>query len=172
MRAAVGGGHTAAGAAVVRSHDPDAAAEVLLESLRANPPYATVVRDVMSSPVHSIGPEETIASLADSLARWRHTGTPVLVDGVLAGVVSRRDVEAALARGAGADRVARHMSRPVHTTEEKAPLEEALACMTREDVGRLPVMRGTEVVGIVTRRDVLASLYRARRRVRPARYEA
>lgn len=167
LRAAGGGGHATAGAAVLRSRDPTATAEALLGSLRVNPPRAALVRDVMSSPVHSVGPEETIANLADLLARGQHTGLPVVADGALAGVISRRDVDAALAKGAGADRVARHMSRPVHTTEESVPLEEALACMTREDVGRLPVLRGGQIVGIVTRQDVLASLYDVRQLAAP-----
>ncbi|HKU43262.1 MAG TPA: CBS domain-containing protein [Polyangiales bacterium] len=159
LRAAGGGGHATAGAAVVRSSDAAATAESLLGLLRANPPRPALVRDLMSSPAHSVAPDTSIRDLADSLSREQHTGVPVLADGVLVGVISRRDVDAALTKGAGEERVARHMTRHVHTIEEDLPLEEALARMTREDVGRLPVMRGDRVVGIVTRRDVLASLY-------------
>lgn len=80
-------------------------------------------------------------------------------DGKLVGVVSRRDIESAIVGGHERDRVSRHMSHPVHTTEEDVPLDDALARMTAEDVGRIIVRRGGRVVGILTRQDVLEALY-------------
>lgn len=161
LRAVGGGGHATAGAATIRSDDAGAVIEALLATLRARAPRPTRVRDVMSSPVHSVAPSEPIATLAESLARWAHTGAPVVEDGTLVGIISRRDVDAAVAKGRALDPVARHMSRRVHTTDEDALLDDAIGRMASADVGRLPVMRNDRVVGIVTRRDVLAVLYGA-----------
>jgi tRNA nucleotidyltransferase (CCA-adding enzyme) len=161
LRSVGGGGHATAAAATMRSADVPAAVESLLAALRAHPPQPTLVRDVMSSPVHSVAPVELISALHTSLCDWQHTGAPVVTAGKLVGIVSRRDVEAALAKGRGEDRVARHMSNPVHTTVEDALLEDALTRMATSDVGRLPVLREGRLVGIVTRRDVLAVLYAA-----------
>jgi len=160
LRAAGGGGHAAAGAATIRGGEPSAVIETVLGTLRAEAPRPTRVRDVMSSPVHSISPDVPVAMLRETLASWGHTGAPVLKDGKLVGIVSRRDVQAAIEKGKPHDPVSRHMSRPVHTTEEDTLLEDALERMTSADVGRLPVVRGDTVVGIVTRQDVLALLYR------------
>ncbi len=159
LRAVGGGGHATAGAASVRHADTESTLSAVLAALRAEPPRPTRVSDVMSSPVHSVGPEVAVGSLGDALAAWGHTGAPVLEDGELVGIVSRRDVTAALSKGQGADRVASHMSRPVRTTSEDALLEDALASMVAADVGRLPVLRDRRVVGIVTRRDVRDVLY-------------
>jgi tRNA nucleotidyltransferase (CCA-adding enzyme) len=114
----------------------------------------------MSSPVHSVAPSVLVGTLGESLASWGHTGAPVLRDGKLVGIVSRRDVEAALSKGREQDPVARHMSAPVRTTEEDELLDDALARMVSADVGRLPVIRGERLVGIITRQDVLGVLYR------------
>ncbi len=113
----------------------------------------------MSSPVTSVAPDLPLRELAESLRTWRHTGVPVLRDGHLAGIISRRDVE----KAAKDDRlhlpVASCMSSNVRTTEPDAVLEEALELMVQHDVGRLPVLRNERVVGIVTRTDILRFLY-------------
>jgi tRNA nucleotidyltransferase (CCA-adding enzyme) len=159
LRSVGGGGHATAAAATLRGSDASAALETLLGALRAHPPQPTLVRDVMSSPVHCVAPDALISALHASLREWQHTGAPVVAAGKLLGIVSRRDIEAALAKGRSEDRVARHMSQPARTTAEDAPLEDALALMASADIGRLPVLREGRVVGIVTRRDVLAVLY-------------
>jgi tRNA nucleotidyltransferase (CCA-adding enzyme) len=160
LRGAGGGGHATAGAAALRGGDAGVVVETLVQALRADAPRPTRVRDVMSSPVHSVASSAPVSTLRESLASWGYTGAPVMKDGKLVGIVSRRDVESALAKGHGQDPVARHMSTPVRTTEEDALLDDALARMVAADVGRLPVLRGERVVGIITRQDVLGVLYR------------
>jgi tRNA nucleotidyltransferase (CCA-adding enzyme) len=154
-----GGGHPAAGAAVIREGNGDAEVDAVLAVLRSAAPRPLYVRDIMSGPVRSVHPNALVKILRDSLASWGHTGAPVMKDGKLIGVISRRDVESAVENGREGERVSRHMSQPVHTTEEDSSLDDALARMTSADVGRLLVVRGDSVVGIVTRRDVIEALY-------------
>ena len=161
MRRMGGGGHGTAGAAVIRDSNPAAVAEQLREALQAQPPRAARVRDLMSSPVHTLSPEASIAELNASLGRWQHSGAPVVAAGKLVGIVSRRDLERAQARAGAQSRVAQYMSRPVLTTEEHALLEDVLERMVHADIGRLPVLREDRVVGIITRRDILSQLYGA-----------
>lgn len=47
------------------------------------------------------------------------------------------------------------MSMPAITIGEDADIEEAAATMLRENIARLPVLRGTKLVGIVTRADIV-----------------
>jgi CBS domain-containing protein len=47
------------------------------------------------------------------------------------------------------------MSHPPITIEEDADIEEAASLMLREGIARLPVIRGSAVVGIVTRADIV-----------------
>ena len=50
------------------------------------------------------------------------------------------------------------MSSPVYTVEENCPLEEAAAIMIARKITGLPVMRGEELVGIITETDIFRSL--------------
>jgi CBS domain-containing protein len=54
--------------------------------------------------------------------------------------------------------VSRVMSEPPITISEEAPIEDAAALMLREGIVRLPVMREAELVGIVTRSDIVQGL--------------
>ncbi|HIH00844.1 TPA: CBS domain-containing protein [Thermoplasmata archaeon] len=50
------------------------------------------------------------------------------------------------------------MSRRVLTVQEDITLKDAVVVMVQNDVNRLPVMRGGELVGIITRGDVIKGL--------------
>jgi tRNA nucleotidyltransferase (CCA-adding enzyme) len=113
----------------------------------------------MSSPVRTVGPDTPLAELASSLREWGHTGAPVVVDGQLVGVVSRRDVERAQREGRGHLAVKSCMAHRVSSIGPDAPLQEALEQMQTHNIGRLPVLDGTRVIGILSREDVLGYLY-------------
>lgn len=154
-----GGGHAAAGAAVVRDGNGSRVRARIQSLVEAVLPRPRVVADVMSSPVRSVAPELPLATLGESLAVWRHTGVPVLDAGRLVGIVSHRDVERAAREGRLAAPVSSCMTRNVVTAAPATPLSEALATMEEHDVGRLPVLRDGRLVGILSRADALAVLY-------------
>jgi tRNA nucleotidyltransferase (CCA-adding enzyme) len=159
MRELGGGGHAEAGSARIRDQSIGEVKERLLAALSSIPPRPRTVRELMSSPVHAVQHDESLADIAERLAAWHHTGAPVVRDGKLVGVLSRRDIERAAAAGRERLPASGWMSAPPRTIDPNASLDEALALMTRHDVGRLPVVDGEEIVGIVSRTDVLAALY-------------
>jgi tRNA nucleotidyltransferase (CCA-adding enzyme) len=77
-------------------------------------------------------------------------------------VVTRRDVDKARHHRLEHAPVRGFMTREVHTAAPETPLSELERLMIAEGIGRLPVVRDGEVVGIVTRTDVLTALYGAR----------
>lgn len=156
-----GGGHSTAATVSVRESAGDvssvmASIEVAIERQAID---AVRVGDVMSSPVHSLSPAADLRVLRESLRAWRHSGAPVLRDRKLVGIVCVADLERAEAKRDPRLSVASIMRQPVRTTTEDATLEEALELMAKWDVGRLPVLRGEELVGIVTRVDARRVLY-------------
>jgi CBS domain-containing protein len=50
------------------------------------------------------------------------------------------------------------MSKQVHTVDDEITLKDAVAAMVQNDVNRLPVLKKGELVGILTRGDVLKGL--------------
>lgn len=81
----------------------------------------------------------------------------VLDDGHLVGIVTDRDlVRRAMARGlAGDARVDGVMSSPVLTVDADADLHDTFAVFREHAVRRLAVVRGGELVGVLTIDDLL-----------------
>ena len=154
-----GGGHAAAGSGVLR----DASLSEVVARLRAGVERCcrkpTVVRDLMSSPVRTVAPDMPLTELAQSLHEWGHTGAPVVEHDELVGVISRRDVERAQRDGRGRLAVKSCMARNVRSVAPDSPLKDALDQMTAHNIGRLPVLDGRRIVGILSREDLLGYLY-------------
>jgi tRNA nucleotidyltransferase (CCA-adding enzyme) len=154
-----GGGHAGAGSATVHDASLDELVARLHEGVERCCRHPQFVRDLMSSPVRTVAPDMALSELAQSLHEWGHTGAPVVEDGKLIGVISRRDVERAQRHGRGALAVKSCMAHRVRSVGPDAPLTEALDQMTSHNIGRLPVLDGPRIVGILSREDVLGHLY-------------
>jgi tRNA nucleotidyltransferase (CCA-adding enzyme) len=154
-----GGGHAGAGSAVIRDLSLDEVVSRLHASVERSCRHPQFVRDLMSSPVRTVTPDMPLSELASSLHEWGHTGAPVVEGGQLVGVISRSDVERAQRDGRGALAVKSCMAHRVRTVGPNALLTEALDQMTAHNIGRLPVVDGSRIVGILSRQDVLGYLY-------------
>ncbi len=112
-------------------------------------------------------------SIGDSIARvWLNmketgiSGYPVLKDGQLVGMVTRRNIiRAGYARIEREDEqgtkstmsphVEKVMSSPAYTLPPSATLKEAIQAFMKLDVGRLSVVSDGALVGIVDRNDII-----------------
>lgn len=128
------------------------------------------VEQLMSRTVTTLGRNDRL-SLAEDLmqaARIRHL--PVLDDqGRLVGILSQRDLfHSALVRALGFGTTAKDkmlesiavknvMTDPVLTTTPDTPVAEAARVMLDRKIGCLPVLRGDELVGILTESDFVAA---------------
>ncbi len=133
--------------------------EKLVSALEYGIPSPLTVGDIMTSPVKTLSSSTTINEVGQYLVRYGHSGYPVVEDGKVIGIISRRDVEKAKYHGFGKVPVKGYMSHHIITLTEDTPVKEAQAIMLKENVGRIPVMRGDELVGIVSRTDILELLY-------------
>jgi len=113
-----------------------------------------VARDVMTREVITVSPSITVKELARVLIRNRISGVPVVSPrGKILGVVSEADIVAKKGRQAGDI-----MSKDVLSISEETPVEEIAALMTTHKIKRAPVMRGKELVGIVSRADIVRAI--------------
>ncbi len=116
-----------------------------------------LVGDVALRPVVSLRVEQLVADVQDWLragsADATHHGYPVAeATGRVIGVVTQRDVFAAPSSTRAVQALVR---RPLVAIRPSATLREAADTMLRENVGRLPVLEGDRLVGMVTRSDLL-----------------
>lgn len=138
----------------------------------------------MTTPVVSITPLTFVRDIAALLLEQRISGVPVLEGTRLAGMVSESDllhrheigtdtlvrrrswwkrlvqrnpIPTDYVRSHGA-RARDLMSRRVISVAEDTPLAQIAALFERHHIGRVPVLRGERLVGIVSRADVVRAI--------------
>jgi CBS domain-containing protein len=119
------------------------------------------VYQAMSSYVVAITPDEPATRAARDLIERDITGLPVVdEDGHVLGVVSELDLLRAMRNGVDLRRatVGAVMDRRPLFVGPETDLYTAIDLMEEWQVRRLPVCVGTRLVGILSRRDILATL--------------
>ncbi|MBI5459117.1 IMP dehydrogenase [Methanobacterium sp.] len=107
------------------------------------------IRDVITtSPDSSIHEASIIMDMEDV------SGLPVVDNGKVIGIISRRDIKPIINSDAQ-KKVREFMTEEVVTITESATPEEALDIAYDNKVERLPIVRNNRIVGIVTIRDIL-----------------
>jgi CBS domain-containing protein len=118
------------------------------------------VEDIMTpgEKLHTVAATDSVADLFERMFRERHTGYPVLDDDHLAGLVTLSDAEGVPAVEREAYTVADVMTTDLVTVTPDAPVTDALEKMSEHGVGRLVVMEDGELVGLISRSDVMRAL--------------
>ncbi|XZN93549.1 MAG: CBS domain-containing protein [Microcoleus sp.] len=160
-----GGGHARAASLATRDVDPLATLNQLANALKAQIPHPPTARELMSSPVRSIRPETSVGEAHRILLRYGHSGLCVVDAGDrLAGIISRRDIDIALHHGFSHAPVKGYMTPQLKTIAPDTLLPEIEDLMVTYNIGRLPVLENDQLVGIVTRTDVLRQLHQQKAR--------
>jgi tRNA nucleotidyltransferase (CCA-adding enzyme) len=155
-----GGGHPKAASLILRGSNPQETLNQLLAQLKAQIPHPPTAQELMSSPVRTIRPETTIDEAQRILLRYGHAGLSVVdAQGQLLGIISRRDIDIALHHGFSHAPVKGYMTSNLKTITPDTLLPEIESLMVTYDIGRLPVLEEGQLVGIVTRTDVLRQLH-------------
>jgi tRNA nucleotidyltransferase (CCA-adding enzyme) len=152
-----GGGHAQAASAVHRGSLEEAKAR-LLEALPTAVRRPPTAGDIMSRPARFVAPDDTVAHAMVLCQRHRQSGIQVEEEGRLVGLVIREDLDEAIKHNLSHAPVKSVMTSEVVTCAEGTPLPEVTRLLTASKVGRVPVLRGETVVGVVTRSDVLRAL--------------
>lgn len=146
--------------------------------------------EIMTPRVITVGADTTIVEAIETMLRHHISGLPVVDDtGRLIGIISESDFLRRAEMGtqrkrgrwlrflAGADRVAAEFARDhgrkvgeimtpnPRTVSEGAPLDQVVQVMESGNVKRVPVMRGDQMVGIITRSDFLDAVASMARRI-------
>ncbi|MFP4410587.1 CBS domain-containing protein [Coleofasciculus sp.] len=154
-----GGGHSQAAAVTLRHDNPPEVLPQLVDQFKEQIPQPLSALELMSSPVRTIRPDTTVGEAQRILLRYGHSGLSVVDEqDQLIGIISRRDIDLALHHGLGHAPVKGYMTRNLKTITPQTSLPEIESLMVTYDIGRLPVLENGQLVGIVTRTDVLRQL--------------
>jgi tRNA nucleotidyltransferase (CCA-adding enzyme) len=160
-----GGGHARAASLSTRDIDSILTLDRLVDELKAQIPHPPTACELMSSPVRTIRPETSVGEAHRILLRYGHSGLSVVDEGDrLAGIISRRDIDIALHHGFSHAPVKGYMTWQLKTISPDTLLPEIESLMVTYDIGRLPVLENGQLVGIVTRTDVLRELHQQKAR--------
>jgi CBS domain-containing protein len=153
---------------------------------------AMKVKDVMTAPVISVEPDASIWEAVRIMLQRHISGLPVIdKGGRLVGMVSEGDflrraetgtqrqrphwLEFLMAPRRLAEEYTRTHGRKIQdimtpnplTVTEGTPLDEVVGTMEKRRIKRLPVVRGNDVVGIVTRANLVHALAGVARELMP-----
>ncbi|MBE0417065.1 MAG: CBS domain-containing protein [Coriobacteriia bacterium] len=144
------------------------------------------VRDIMTTDPVTIGPEMTVTEAAHLMVERRIGALPVLDEDCLIGIVTEGDLimqdvklefptylhlldgyilyppstarfETELKKAVAAS-IRDVMTPDPLTIQADAPVEDAATLLVERDVSRLPVLDGEQLVGIVSKSDIVRSL--------------
>ncbi|WDN87729.1 tRNA nucleotidyltransferase (CCA-adding enzyme) [Desulfosarcina sp. BuS5] len=159
MQSIGGGGHKGAGSAVVRTLKPDAVEEMITDLIEGDQRSSVHISDLMSFPVFTLSSDESMRKAEDALREKEYTGIPVVHEDKLVGILSRRDFKK-LRKDSQLDAPIRaFMSTNVIAVEPGKSIMKAAKLMVKHDIGRLPVMENGQIIGIITRSDVMLYFY-------------
>ena len=122
--------------------------------------HELMVRDVMTTDLITVRPQEQVRELRDLLRVYRISGLPVVDEGAMVGIISLEDFIECLADRQNGCVIEEKMTREVETLYADDPLVAALGKFDSTGLGRYPVIErdSGKLVGIVTKGDVIEGL--------------
>jgi CBS domain-containing protein/anti-sigma regulatory factor (Ser/Thr protein kinase) len=121
--------------------------------------YELRVEDAMTKGGITISPDATMAEFREVLRVNRISGTPVVEDGKMVGIVSIEDLIKALAAGELGAKVREKMFLNPVTLYADEPLVHAVGRFSQLRFGRFPVVnREGVLVGIITQGDIVRAM--------------
>ncbi|HET8741959.1 MAG TPA: CBS domain-containing protein [Gaiella sp.] len=138
------------------------------------------IEDAMTTEVTTVSPQTPLKDAAELLAEHHISGLPVVDEGRVVGIVSEADIVARstgaperrgiVAELLGGRRQEDHsaeavlagdaMSSPAITIGPGQPVSDAARLMVERKINRLPVVDDSQLVGIVTRADLVRAFVR------------
>ncbi|MBO3798211.1 MAG: CBS domain-containing protein [Thermoproteota archaeon] len=119
------------------------------------------VRDVMSSPVVSVLPTDSVFEAASKMMSHGVGAVVIESGGRPEGIVTERDlIRRVLMEGKDPKKVACReiMSKPLVTIDPEASILKAITLMKEKEIRRIVVVKGGRTVGIVTEKELIRNL--------------
>ncbi|EFC82567.1 CBS domain-containing protein [Parafrankia sp. EUN1f] len=118
---------------------------------------ATTVAEVMTRAPATVRPDETLAEAARTMRETEAGDVLVVDDGELVGILTDRDIVVRIVaedRDTSAAKVSEACSTELETVTPDTLIDDAAELMRLRAVRRLPVVEGTQPIGIVSLGDL------------------
>ena len=122
-------------------------------------------RDIMATPVHVVSPDATVAHARNLMVRHHISRLPVMENGVLVGILTKKDIAYRMRKGEPGwrrrplDRIpvgALMTEHPV-VVQPDTGVKEIARIFTARNFSSVPVVDGGSVAGIITKTDLMKS---------------
>jgi Zn-dependent protease/CBS domain-containing protein len=116
------------------------------------------VGNIMSSDVHTVAPDETLRSLMGLMFKEKHRGYPVIDKGHIEGIITLTDIQRVPEAQRDLTSVDQVMSRNLIAIGPDEEASAALKKMAERGIHRLPVMKNDDLIGIISREDLVRAM--------------
>ncbi|HSP15136.1 MAG TPA: CBS domain-containing protein [Thermoanaerobaculia bacterium] len=113
------------------------------------------VREIMKTKVYTVAPTDSVVAAVNRFRTNQIHHLIVARGSKVLGLVTDRDVDRAVERGANGTAVADVMTSDVVTVTPNTTVREAANKMRGRTIGCLPVVEEQKLVGIITRSDLV-----------------
>jgi CBS domain-containing protein len=146
-----------------------------------------LAKEIMTKEVLTVSPQTSVQEVAKLLIEHKISGVPVVEEGKLVGIVSEGDLiikdtnlhipsvinvlgsiiylenpkklEEEIKKITAVE-VKDLMTKEVFTVQEDSDISEVATLMAEKRINRVPVVKGEEIVGIISRGDIVKSIAR------------
>ncbi len=154
-----GGGHERASAGLIRGRELESIRAELVDLLPRHIIPAVTVSQIMSRGPQVLSPETPVQEAARRMRRYGYEGYPVVQNGKVVGLLTRRAVDRAIAHKLDFS-IGRLMEKGDYCVSPGDSIEQLQKLVIETGWGQVPVVdpNSAEVIGIVTRTDLLKNL--------------
>lgn len=110
------------------------------------------ISEIMTPNPIFVTPDTSLEEVRELMFKFRHLGYPVVENGEVVGIVTLHDVVK------GGEKVADVMSREIVSISPDDDAFKAFRLMNQHNIGRIPVVRDGQLIGIVSRTDLIKVL--------------
>jgi len=122
-------------------------------------------RDIMTGPVHVVSPDATVAHARNLMVRYKISRLPVMENGVLVGIITKKDIAYRMRKREPAWRrrpldripVGAFMTEHPVVVKPGTGVGEIARIFTEQNFSSVPVVDGGVMAGIITKTDLMKS---------------
>ncbi len=154
-----GGGHPSASGAVIRDMNLVEAKAKLIEYLRSHIHSDIKAKELVTGKPVELKIDEPVSGAREKLVKALCEYAVIKDNGQVEGITSLKDLDRAVSLGFGHARVKGYMSRKIFPVKPDTSIYAIQDMIQEKDVGCVPVFDGGNLLGLVTRSDVLRAFH-------------